>query len=269
MPRRDWLDLPDDVRREVERHTGDVRSARSALTGSVCDLAAILHTATGPVFCKGGESADASARLYRNEARFNRWLPAAVPRLRWTVEQSGWLLLGFEYAPGHHPDLAPGSPDLDPVADLLGRLARELTPCPPVNVQPFTQRWRGLIDPASVDGDTLLHTDMTPRNFLLGDRLRIVDWSAPCRGAAWLDTAFMVVRLIRAGHEPAAAEAWAARIPAWADASEESVDAFTRTLVHLRERQQRSNPAPHLGPLLDAARRWNSYRSGYQVSAPD
>ncbi|MFG1953066.1 hypothetical protein [Micromonospora sp. NPDC048830] len=261
MPRRHhWDDLPLALRGEIERHTGEIRQAESLPDGASCEFAATLHTAAGRVFCKGGLADGPSGWLYRKEARINPWLPNAVPRLRWTVERDGWLLSGFEHAPGRHPRLEPGSPDLAPVADLLSALARELTPCPPVEVQPFTDRWRGLIAPELVDGDTLLHTDMTPRNFLLSDRLRLVDWSAPCRGAAWIDTAFLLVRLVRAGHSPAAAERWAARIPAFAEADGEAVTAFADALVRLWDRMQRTSPALHRGPLLDAARQWHAHR---------
>ncbi|WP_431882202.1 hypothetical protein [Micromonospora gifhornensis] len=268
MPRRQhWHDLPAGVRRGVERHTGKVSHAESLPDGATCEFAVTLHSSAGRVFCKGGPADGPGAWLYRKEARINPWLPDAAPRLRWTVERDGWLLLGFEYASGLYPSLEPGSPDLDAVADLLAALARELTPCPPVDVQPFTERWRGLVNPELVDGDTLLHTDMTPRNFLLGDRLRLVDWSAPCRGAAWIDTAFMLVRLIRAGHGPAAAERWAARIPAFADADAEAVTAFTDALVRLWDRMQRTAPASHRGPLLDAARQWHAHRLSRRPTA--
>ncbi|MGN9778819.1 hypothetical protein ACTMS0_24110 [Micromonospora sp. H33] len=261
MPRRrHWPELPDEVRRQVEHHTNTVHAAYSIPTGASCDLAAVLDTDTGRIFCKGGESDGPSAWLFRNEARVNPHLPDVVPRLRWAIEEEGWLLLGFEYAAGRNPDLGPGSPDLLPVAQLLSTLSRQLTPAPPIPVQRFTDRWRDLIAPELVDGDTLLHTDMTPRNFLLDDRLRLVDWSSPARGAAWIDTAFMLIRLIRAGHEPAAAEAWARQVPAWAQARDEAVNAFADGLVRLWERKQQAAPGPHHGPLLDAARQWRAYR---------
>ncbi|PZG21457.1 hypothetical protein C1I95_07280 [Micromonospora craterilacus] len=261
MPlRRHWDELPTSLRREVERRTGVIVRADSVPEGAACEVAVTLQTPTGRVFCKGGRAESRQGWLYRREARINPWLPEEAPRLRWAVEHGGWLLLGFDHVPGRHPCLEPGSPDLKLVADLLATLARELTPCPPIDVQPFTERWRGLIAPELVDGDTLLHTDMTPRNFLLGDRLRLVDWSAPCRGAAWIDTAFMLVRLVRAGHDPAAAEQWAAEVPAFAQADDEAVTAFTDALVRLWDRAQRTSPAPHRGPLLDAARRWRAHR---------
>ncbi|PWU52353.1 hypothetical protein DLJ47_19155 [Micromonospora sp. S4605] len=261
MPRRrHWHELPDAVRRHVEQNSGTVHAAYSIPTGASCDLAAVIDTDTGRIFCKGGEIDGPSAWLYRNEARVNPHLPDVVPCLRWTIEEEGWLLLGFEYVAGRHPDLAPGSPDLRPVAQLLSGVSRQLTPAPPIPVQRFADRWRDLIAPELVDGDTLLHTDLTLRNFLLGDRLRLVDWSSPARGAAWIDTAFMLVRLIRAGHEPAAAEAWARQVPAWAHAPDEAVNAFADGLVRLWKRKQQAALGPHHGPLLDAARQWRDYR---------
>ncbi|MFG3710206.1 hypothetical protein [Micromonospora sp. NPDC047730] len=271
MPRRHWEELPDGVRRDVEQHTGPIRSVSTIPTGAASDVAVTLDTAVGPVFCKGGEVDGRFGWLYRNEARVNPWLPTVAPRLLWTVERDGWLLLGFEHAAGRHPDLAPGSPDLTPLAVLLGGLGRQLTPCPPVAVPPFADRWRTLIAPELVDGDTLLHTDMTPRNFLIetgsdGDvreirTVRLVDWSGPACGAAWIDTALLLLRLIRAGHDPAAAEEWGRQVPAFAEAPEPAVTAFADALVVLWQRKQQAAPAPHHGPLLDAARRWAAHRS--------
>lgn len=269
MPRRHWDELPDGVRRDVERHTGLIRTTSTIPTGAASDIAVTLGTAAGPVFCKGGEVDGRFGWLYRNEARVNPSLPPLAPRLLWTVERDGWLLLGFEHAAGRYPDLSPGSPDLTPLAALLGDLTRQLTPCPPVAVPSFADRWRTLIAPELVDGDTLLHTDMTPRNFLIENRTaageaqiaRLVDWSGPARGAAWIDTALLVHRLIHAGHAPAAAEEWGRQVPVFAEAPEPAVTAFAEALVMLWQRKQRTAPASHHGPLVDAARRWAAHRS--------
>ncbi|MEU4550741.1 hypothetical protein [Micromonospora violae] len=269
MPRRrHWHELPDSVRAEVERYTGPIRSAETIPTGASCDVAVTLDTATGRAFCKGGELSSPAAWLYRNEARVNSWLPEAAPRLLWTVDHDGWLLLGFEHVAGRHPDLAPGSPDLPLLAELLIELNDQLTPCPPVVVRPFADRWHDLIAPELVDGDALLHTDMTPRNFVVpkreragsGTRVRVVDWSSPARGAPWIDAAFLLLRLVRAGHTPAAAEAWARQLPAYAAAPEQSLSSFADALTRLWQRKQLAAPAPHHGPLLDAALRWSAYR---------
>ncbi|GAB1692223.1 hypothetical protein [Krasilnikovia sp. M28-CT-15] len=81
--------------------------------------------------------------------------------------------------------------------------------------------------PELVDGDTLLHTDVTARNFIMSSSVSVVDWSTPCRGAAWIDTALMVVRLIRAGHTPEQAERWATSVPMWETANLAALDAFS------------------------------------------
>ncbi|MET7945893.1 hypothetical protein [Micromonospora sp. NPDC005324] len=268
MPRRrHWHELPEPVRAEVERQTGPIRSTETIRTGAACQVAVTLDTAAGRVFCKGGESTSPAAWLYRNEARVNPWLPEAAPRLLWSVERNGWLLLGFQHVAGRHPDLAPGSPDLPLLAALLIELGGQLTPCPPVAVRPFAERWDSLIAPELVEGDTLLHTDMTPRNFLVSTGeagsatiVRLVDWSSPARGAAWVDAAFLLLRLVRAGHTPAAAEAWATQIPAYVSAPEQSVTSFADALTRLWRRKQLAASAPHHGPLLDAAHWWSAYR---------
>jgi hypothetical protein len=102
------------------------------------------------------------------------------------------------------------------VAAALSAMAAVLTPCPAVRVQLATVRWADHIPAEMVDGNTLVHTDVTPYNFLLHDGdVTLVDWSMPCRGAACIDTALMVIRLVRAGHSPEQAEAWAGGIPVW------------------------------------------------------
>jgi hypothetical protein len=263
VPRYPWQDLPPAVRAEVENCTGPIGRVTVVETGVISDVAVILETGTGRVFCKGAAADNPMGWMHRNEARINAYLPPPMPRLLWQVEGDGWLLLGFEYVAGRHPDLAPGSPDLPALAAALSATATALTPCPAARVQPATIRWADHIPAEMIDGDTLVHTDVTPYNFLLHDGgVTLVDWSMPCRGAAWIDTALMVIRLIRAGHSPVQAEAWAAGIPAWSAARHEAVDAFAAGIATLsREREQQRPSAEHLGPLADAAARWSRHRS--------
>lgn len=261
MPDHHWDDLPTPVRRSIESHAGPVRTARSATTGATSDVAVTLSTDYGLVFCKAIRTTHPMSRMHRMEARINPWLPYTTPRLRWVVEESGWLALGFDHVEGRHPDLSPGSGDLPAIADALTRLSQGLTPCPPVRVPPATVRWRGRIAPDLIDGQTLCHTDVTPFNFLVGPGVvRLVDWSMPCRGAAWIDATLMIVRLIRAGHTPAQAESWADQIPAWKQAPPHAVDAFAAALAALWEQRLRENPASHRGPLAEAARAWATHR---------
>ncbi|WP_433374021.1 phosphotransferase [Actinoplanes sp. CA-142083] len=233
-------------------------------TGVISDVVAVLETDAGRIFCKGAAAGNPMAWMHRNEARINASLPPQMPRLLWQVEREGWLLLGFEYVPGRHPDLGPDSPDLPAMAGALGAMATTLTPCPADKVQSAAARWSGYVPPEVVDGNTLIHTDVTRYNFLIYEGVvTIVDWSMPCRGAAWIDTALMVIRLVRAGHGPEQAEAWAGQIPVWSTASPEAVSAFAAGITELsRERAQQRPSATHLGPLADAAARWNRHRTG-------
>jgi hypothetical protein len=269
LPRCQWHELPLKVRAEVQLRTGPVLRATPVEAGSISDFAAVLETRDGRFFCKGAVAGNPLGWMHRNEARINPYLPAQMPRLQWQVEADGWLMLCFEYVEGRHADLSPGSPDLPAVAATLSALAVALTPCPVPKVQAAAARWADRISAEVVDGKTLVHTDVTPHNFLIhAGGVTVVDWSMPCRGAAWIDTALMAIRLIRAGHSPEQAEAWAGQIPVWSTARPEAVDAFATGIAALsRDRQQERPSATHLGPLADAAESWNHYRSGERPRA--
>lgn len=261
MTRRRWHDLPSSVRHAVRAHTGPIERVEPVAAGSIAGIAAIVHASGVAQFCKGIETAHPHAWMVHNEARVNAALPPGIaPALRWTVEYDGWLLLGFDYAAGRHADLTVRSSDLPRLAATLDHLAEALTPCPLEPIQPATARWAGRIAPELVDGNTLLHTDMTPRNFLVGEAVAVVDWSSPCRGAAWIDTALLVVRLIRAGHTPQQAETCAAAVSAWAAASPAALDAFATAMAALYRQRHRASPAAHRGELASAAHRWAAWR---------
>lgn len=119
-------------------------------------------------------------------------------------------------------------------------MAIALTPSPIPKVQAASVRWADRVAPEVVDGQTLVHTDVTPHNFLIHEGgMTVVDWSMPCRGAAWIDTALMVVRLVRAGHSPEQAEGWAGQILVWSTARPEAVDAFAVGVAALSRDRQR------------------------------
>ncbi|MFJ5292576.1 hypothetical protein [Streptomyces sp. NPDC088348] len=85
----------------------------------------------GGVFVKAIRADNAQAPMYRNEATANAVLPPGVgPRMLMSVESHGWVTLVFEYVNGRHPELSPGSPDVDAVMSALGGLHERLTPCP-------------------------------------------------------------------------------------------------------------------------------------------
>ncbi|SDT74549.1 phosphotransferase [Actinoplanes derwentensis] len=261
MPRFHWHQLPPAARSAVEARTGPVERALAVQAGSVADMTAILHTGQGEVFCKAVRETHRLAWLHRREAAFNPHLPEFAPRLRWHVEAVGWILLGFDRAPGRHADVTPGSPDLPRLAQTLTRMAATPAPDPPVRIQPATTRWADYVPPDVVDGDTLVHTDMNTANFLVDPTsIAVVDWAMPCRGASWLDTALMTVRLICAGHTPQQAEQWAAQVPVWRDGPPDAITAFAGACAVRGEEWADRSPAPHFRRLADASHDWARYR---------
>ncbi len=293
MTRREWDDLPNSLRYAVQAQCGPVVRSESALAGSTADLATTLHLEDGgTLFCKGIQADSPVTWMHRTEARVNPWLPALAPRLLWQLDTDGWLLLGFEHVDGRHADLSLGSADLPRIADVMAAMERDLTPCPSIPMQSLSQRWARLpawrilsqdpptdLDgwtrenlhqladweasaPQLLAGQTLAHTDLNSRNFLIGDRVRVIDWAWPCRAAAWVDVAFLVPRLIDAGHAPDEAEEWAASVPAWKQTSDTAVTAFAVTLAGLREHRYRAAPVEYRQRLSTVARGWAQYRLG-------
>lgn len=258
MPHVAWQSLPLEVHSAVQEQIGPVTDVVPVAAGSVADMVAIMHTGGGETYCcKGVRDDNPRAWMQRREARLNPHMPAFAPRLRWQVEAAGWSLLGFDRAPGRHIDVTPGSPDLGPLAETLTAMSAIPAPAPPVKIQPATARWAEWVPPTLVEGDTLVHTDVTTHNFLIHGRdIAVVDWAIPCRGAPWLDTALMTIRLIRAGHTPAEAARWAQRIPAWRAAPTEAVTSFASACAIRGIERARQSPEPHLRQLADAADAW-------------
>ncbi|MGI5501256.1 phosphotransferase family protein [Lentzea sp. CA-135723] len=261
--RLDWQELPADVRKAVEDRTGLVRNAESASVGRNSAFAASLHTTDGPVFCKGGPTDSPQAVMHRNEAEVNPFLPAELaPRLLWRVEQDGWLLLGFEHVSGRHADLSPGSPDLPFVASAIEKIG---TVQPPAARRMIADHWEAALanEPANewaaraprhMRGATLVHSDLNPLNILVSDTARVVDWAWWRIGAAWIDPAFTVVRLVAEGHSPRQAEEWAAQFEEFRKAPAEAVTAFAASLVCLWGRKFTHTAA------TEAARTWTEHR---------
>ncbi|HEY3480771.1 MAG TPA: phosphotransferase [Streptomyces sp.] len=292
MPRSTWEALPATVRAAIEHETGDVHEAVLPQAGRNSDFSATLHTASGTVFCKGIAEADGKrGRMHRHEAAVNPVLPAAIaPRLLWRAEADGWLLLGFEHCPGRHVDLSPGSTDLVAVEDAVATMAdglRAVSVDAPVLAEQWARlaAWRRLakdtptdFDPWARDhsdqlttweaaaielvaGDTLAHTDLHALNLLVHEgKVRIVDWAWSRRGNPAVDLAFLIARLVEAGHDPAGAEAWAERLPIWQQAPPEARTAFAVAIWGIWEYLERHQPMAHRPALTAAARKWAHYR---------
>jgi hypothetical protein len=216
------------------------------------DLAVRLDRVGGPpVFVKGVRGGGRRAMFLENEVASTAVAPGVAPAVLCRVERDDWLVVGFEHVSGRRADLSPGSADLDLVGstvDIIGGLAAK-------DVRPLRLRWRQAdswqivadkkphlvagwdvaamtrwseLIPELVDGDRLLHTDLHADQFLIGDadRVRVIDWAFPAAGAAWVDTAFLVLRLIGAGHTPANAEHWAHARSSWRGIADRTVTAF-------------------------------------------
>ncbi len=263
MDRTTWHELPPAARHAVERHTGPVGWAESAEKGVMAHLACTLGGASGRTFIKGTRIGDASAWVYRTEAQVTRYAPLA-PRLLWQVEAGGWLLAGYEFIEGRHPDLSPGSADLAPLVDALTAMSAASWP-QAVRKKPLPTRWGSLIAEGRaphLDGQTLTHTDMSPLNMLAtADGIRLVDWALACPAPAWADTAFTVPRLVHAGHTPYEAETIARRVPAYRAAPPAAVSTFAHALCAVWESRERTDPLPHRAALIAAARDWAAHRT--------
>jgi hypothetical protein len=282
-----WDELPASVRAAIEGEAGSVIRAEVPSAGRNSDFSATLHLRDGgPVFCKGIADAEGKrGAMHRNEADINPWLPSAVaPRLRWRTEVGGWLLLGFDRVAGRHADLSPDSSDLPLVAVTMTTLARELADCPAEAPRLAEQwgrlaPWRRLAKETSseldswprehldqlvdwearaveaADGDSLVHTDLHPLNILVSEeRALVVDWAWSRTGAAAVDVAFLVARLVAAGHTAAEAERWAETLPVWQATPSTTRTAFAVAVWGIWEYQRGAQPCALWNQLTPAAR---------------
>jgi Ser/Thr protein kinase RdoA (MazF antagonist) len=124
-----------------------------------------------------------------------------------------------------------------------------------------SSEWAALA-PRHMRGSTLVHSDLTPLNVLVADTARVVDWAWWRTGAAWIDPAFMVVRLVAEGHKPAQAEEWAEQFDGYRQALPEAITAFAASLVCLWGRKFAGTAA------TEAARRWVEHRTANSPRFP-
>lgn len=161
------------------------------------------------------------------------------------------------------PTTHPGLNDLPKVVDVMSALGR--IPCPDLPLKQAEQRWADYVHDDSalslLRGDSLLHTDFNPLSILISSEDKhIVDWAWPTRGAAWIDPACFVLRLMAAGHTPAGAESWAARTAAWTTVPTEGITMFAEASRRMWEQIAQSDPQPWKKQLARVARHWADYR---------
>ncbi|MEU3574187.1 aminoglycoside phosphotransferase [Kitasatospora sp. NPDC036755] len=262
--RASWADLDGSVRLAVAaRLEGPILAAEPVPTGFNSEIAVRLVTTEGSVFVKGLRLGHPRVWTQRREAEVNAFLPGIAPKMLWHLEVDGWSLVAFEHVEGRHADYG-AAEDLELMVDVLSRLGR--TPCPPIELRRAEQQWALYVDdptvPARFAGDALVHTDLNNENVLIPqDRAFLVDWAWATRGAPWIDPALWVIWLIAAGdHSPAAAEAWAAGVPAWETGDPRVMDVFAQAQARMWADIAGADPDPWTAGLNQAAQRWASFR---------
>ncbi|GAA1958780.1 phosphotransferase family protein [Amycolatopsis minnesotensis] len=251
MDKYGWSDLPQSIRNEVQSQIGIVAEVDAATVGQSCHIATtLIRDGAEPVFFKGVKGISPEMRWLRNEAEIGQLARRIAPAVLFSADVEDWFVVGFEHVTGRPANLAPGSADLSAVATTLARISSIEAP----EVRELGLRWKpqwwsklagerpdvvGDWDldelmsweekaPPLVQGNRLIHTDLHEDQFIISEdgETHVIDWGWPASGAAWVDAAFIVVRMIGAGHRPPDAERWASRNTNWSAASEEAVTAF-------------------------------------------
>lgn len=277
--RPSWDKLPRALRDGLAERLGPITSAHTQTGGFTPGLAVRLRLASGErLFTKGIPAEHMLADKYRAEAATARQLPEATPtpRLRWSADIAGWVVLAFDDIEGRHAQLAPGSPDVGAVITTIARLADVLSPCPIHHAPPAAVELAGLVrgwgelataPPADLDdwarrhldelaaletswlaaaeGTTLLHGDINPSNLLIdgAGKVVLIDWAQPVCGAPWIDVADLIPHLILAGHSPASAEQALADVPTWRGTDPATITSYAAAFAGYWARHARL-PAP-------------------------
>jgi hypothetical protein len=280
-----WPHLPPAVRALVEQRLGSpVVDAVSQGGGFTPGFASVLTCADGTKHFVKAASAKAQrmfAESYREEARKLAVLPHSVPapRLLW-VEDGEWVVLGIEHVEARTPRRPWRRTELDAGLDALEVVARELTPAPDgLGLVPIAEEladWPALWDVLATThpeldhaeeagdlarrfadvaaGDTVVHMDVRDDNLLLtrdGTAL-FCDWNWPTRGAAWLDSLFLLIGPRGDGVD---VDAVIAERPLLRDVPAEHVDVVLALVIGYFLKSA-DEPVPPTSPYLREAQRW-------------
>ena len=256
--RREFSDLPPNIRREIEGALGSrVVAAETQPSGFSPGIAARVQLEDGGrAFLKavGPEPNPQSPAFHRRELEIVRALPerAPVPRFVAGFDADGWVALVFEDVDGTHPALPWRDDELARVCRAAHELVDALTPSPVAveqagadfartinswallrddplpGLDAWSERHVGVLAElerrvAQIVGDTLLHLDIREDNLLLTEsRVYFVDWPHAQVGPPWLDAiCFAPSVAMQGGPEP---ERVLAAWPGGADADPADVD---------------------------------------------
>jgi hypothetical protein len=259
LQRTHWEDFSENLRNTVQDQAGPVFEAQTVSKGLNSEIAAVLRTFTGKVFIKGLRRDHPRVWTQQMEAMINPYVVRIAPRLLWHIETDEWNVLGFEHIDGRHANYSPGSSDIPKVVDAIRLLGQ--VQCPDLPLKRAEQRWAPYMDDTSaLRGDALLHTDFNPLNVLINGTARIIDWAWPTRGAAWIEPACFILRLMAAGHTPEDAEAWAQQVPPWSTTPKKEIDAFAAASSRVWTEIAQADPQLWKKSLALTAAQWMRYR---------
>ncbi|MGC0334906.1 serine/threonine protein kinase [Streptomyces sp. SAI-170] len=263
MPTERLTQLPDAVRRLIEKVNGPVVDVGTITAGLNSAVAARVRTADRTMFVKGLPLDHPRVWTQKREAQIAPHVRSIAPKLLWHIEENGWSLLGFEYVEGGHADYTPGSPHLPTLMATMTRLAD--VPAPSFELKTMPHRLRTYVDdPADLSwfaGNALLHTEWNPHNVLITDSGALfVDWGWASLGAAWIDPALWLLWLISHGHTPEQAENAAAAHPAWKLAPTTGLDVLARVQQRVWNSIAEQSEDDWAKPMQNAAQAWNEYR---------
>ncbi|MEU5931038.1 hypothetical protein [Micromonospora sp. NPDC047187] len=110
--RSDWTALPERVTAGIAERVGGTFDVTSASSGNHAEIASTVTGPAGRIFVKAA-SGELSGRSLRYELAATQAIDRHPPAVLWQFESDGWLVVGTEHLAGPHPDLSPGSRDLD------------------------------------------------------------------------------------------------------------------------------------------------------------
>ena len=284
--RLEWAHLPPHVRRLVEVRCGSpVAAAASQGAGFTPGFASVLTCEDGTRHFVKAASTKAQrmfAESYREEARKLVALPPSTPapRLEWLHDADDWVVLGLEHVDARSPRRPWRPAELDRTLEMLTTAATVLTPVPDtLELDTFADEfadWPGHwehvratrpglahLDEAAAlaarfreacAGDSVVHTDVRDDNVLLcaDGRTLLCDWNWPVRGAAWLDSLFILIGPRGDGLD---VEQVLATHPLTRDVPAEHVDLLLALVVGYFLKSS-DDPVPPTSPYIRDAQRW-------------
>ena len=296
--RLEWRFLPREVRSLVEsRLEGPVVEAVSQGGGYTPGFASVLTTSRGDrTFVKAASKAAQReiAESYAEEGRKLAILDGAIPapRLLWTHEDDGWVVLGLEAVDARQPKRPWRPAELDRALDLAEQIAAA-TVHPPedLQLQPITNDLPALVRgwddvpegwphhaeaarlaaelPALPDAQRFVHSDLRDDNilFVADGRTLACDWNWPALGPAWLD---LVVLLVSAHGDGLDADSYLHVRNLTRDVPPDAVDVWLAALCGFML-STRTRPVPPSSPHVrqhanwyaEAAWSWLAQRRGW------